>query len=91
MTKKQIASIARATKKCRPDGMGLSVTVWADGDYSEYASRNEAVARNTPNGIEGRLCAISHPVSIAGATEIIGQAIEVRERAAMWEQEVAAQ
>lgn len=74
MTKLQIAAIARSTKVCHPSGLQKCITVWADGNYTECTDRNEVTARNTPDGIEDRLCAISHPVTIAGAAEIIAQA-----------------
>ena len=78
-TTRQIAEIARATKACSRNGMGLCISVFSDGDCRQGVSENDVIARGDGNGgWDHRIACIKYPMTREQVAEEMAYALSCR-------------
>ena len=72
ITQKQIAEIARESRRCSPNGLGQVVNVFRDGDTIPGCCENDVIARGDGrNGWDYRIACIRHPMTRNQVTELL--------------------
>lgn len=73
MTKTQIEAISKAScELCSPDGMGIILSVYADGTFYSHHEPHHHSERIRSNGIkEYRLFCVTQPCDVEGISDIV--------------------